>query len=156
MVKNYRGAQVPKAKNPEPQRATVGDFMSTQLITFGPNQPMEQVMSILLEKKISGGPVVDSDGHLVGIISEGDCLKEVVKGKYNNSPNFSGLAKDHMAENVITISPDVNVFEAAQSFLNKRLRRFPVVQDGKLVGQISQKDIVRAVLSLKEATWQPS
>lgn len=154
MVKNYRGVQVPKAKTSEHQPATVADYMSRNLVTFNPNQPMNHVMSILLEKKISGGPVVDDDGNLVGIISEGDCLKEVVKGKYTNTPNFSGNVQDHMAKNIITINPEMNVFEAAQKFLNMRLRRFPVVKDGKLVGQISQKDIMRAVLSLHETTWK--
>ncbi|MGK7390369.1 MAG: CBS domain-containing protein [Candidatus Cyclobacteriaceae bacterium M2_1C_046] len=153
MVKSYKGAQVPKAK-PEQQLATVGDYMTTKLITFHPDQPMDEVMEKLLEKKISGGPVVDKEGHLIGIISEGDCLKEVVRGKYTNTPNFSGLVKEHMAENVITINAEMNIFEAAQKFLNMRLRRFPVVKEGKLVGQISQKDVMRAVLNLNVTTWK--
>lgn len=154
MVKSYRGAEVPKAKTTAPQPATVGDYMSTKLVTFHPDQPMDQVMSVLLSKKISGGPVVDEEGHLVGVISEGDCLKEVVRGKYTNTPNFSGMVSEHMATNVITINPEMNIFEAAQRFLNMRLRRFPVIKDDKLVGQISQKDIMRAVINLKETTWK--
>ena len=54
---------------------------------------------------------------------------------------------------VETISEDTDIFEAAQLFLTKHFRRFPVLRDGKLVGQISQKDIMKAVLSLKSNTW---
>lgn len=153
MVKSYKGAEIPKAK-PEHQPATVGDYMSTNLITFHPDQTMDQIMEKLLEKKISGGPVVDDEGKLVGIISEGDCLKEVVRGKYTNTPNISGMVSEHMAEDVITINPEMNIFEAARRFLSMRLRRFPVVKDGMLVGQISQKDIMRAVLNLNVTTWK--
>lgn len=154
MVKSYKGAVVPKEKHTAAQPATVGDYMTRNLVTFKPDQPMDHVMSILLEKKISGGPVVDEEGNLIGIISEGDCLKEVVKGKYTNTPNFSGTVKEHMVTDVITIKPEMNVFEAAQKFLNMRLRRFPVCIDEKLVGQISQKDVIRAVLNLNSTTWK--
>ena len=92
--------------------------------------------------------MVDENNKLIGVISEGDCLKEVVKGKYNNEPTLSGLVSEHMATDVKFVSPDVNIFELAQMFLSMRLRRFPVIKDGKLVGQISQKDVMRAVLTL--------
>ena len=101
----------------------------------------------------SGHGVLDEHGKLCGVISEGDCLKEVVRGKYNNMPNLSGHAKDHMTTGVVTISPETNIFDATDMFLSKRIRRFPVVSEGKLVGQISQKDIMRAVLKMKSATW---
>ena len=153
MVKSFQGVRQVKPAKAEPQPATVGDFMSTKLVTFHPDQTMDQVIQILLDKNISGGPVIDDENNLVGIISEGDCLKEVVKGKYTNTPSLSGKVSEHMAQNVKTINPEMNVFEAASMFLNLRLRRFPVVRDGKLLGQISQKDIMSAVKNLKETTW---
>lgn len=135
------------------QLMRVEDHMSRRLVTFHPEQTIDEVVRLLLTKKISGGPVVDKENNLVGIISEGDCMKEIVKGKYNNTPQLSGLVKDHMATKVKTISPDMNIFELSQMFLNLRLRRFPVIRDGKLVGQISQKDVMRAVRMLQETTW---
>lgn len=127
--------------------------MSTKLIKFSPEQNMDEVIEALLKHKISGGPVVDGEGKLVGVISEGDCMKEVVKGKYNNMPNLSGKVADHMTTQVISIAPDTNIFDAAGMFLEKRIRRFPVVNMGKLVGQISQKDIMRAVHRMSSQTW---
>lgn len=151
MVMSYRGAEAPKIQ--ESQALKVEDYMARKLITFKPDQPMHEVVDALMKNKISGGPVVNDKGELVGVISEGDCLKEVVKGKYDNMPIFTGLVEEHMAKNVITVSPDLNIFAAAKMFLEKRLRRFPVIHDGKLIGQISQKDIMKAVLNTKSSTW---
>ncbi|MEO9483601.1 MAG: CBS domain-containing protein [Ekhidna sp.] len=148
---SYRGAEAPKSR--EPQAIKVEDYMARKLITFKPDQPMHEVVDALMKHKISGGPVVNDDEELVGVISEGDCLKEVVKGKYDNMPIFTGLVQEHMAKNVITVSPDLNIFEAAKMFLDKRLRRFPVIHEGKLIGQISQKDVMKAVLKTKSSTW---
>ncbi|MBC6400218.1 MAG: CBS domain-containing protein [Ekhidna sp.] len=152
MVMNYRGVEAPKIA--APQSLKVADYMARKLVTFNPDQPMFEVVGALMKNKISGGPVVDENGDLVGIISEGDCLKEVVKGKYDNIPIFSGLVSEHMARKVITVNPDLNIFEAARMFLQMRFRRFPVVdREGRLVGQISQKDIMKAVLNIKSSTW---
>ena len=154
MVKSYQGAYSIKTKEKkEAQAVTVADYMATKLITFSPHQTMSEAMDILLKNKISGGPVVDEEGHLVGVISEGDCLKEIVRGKYNNTPSLPALVSDYMATEILSISPDKNIFEAANTFLRLRFRRFPVLKDGKLVGQISQRDIMKAVSNMKDKHW---
>lgn len=153
MVKSFRGVAQAKTVKTEVQSVSVGDYMTRRLVTFAPDQTMDQVIKTLLDKKIAGGPVVDAKGQLCGIISEGDCLKEVVKGKYNNTPSLSGKVSDHMSSDVKTVNPEMNIFEVAQMFLTMKLRRFPVLKDGKLIGQISQKDVMRAVQKLKDSTW---
>ncbi|MDZ7849117.1 MAG: CBS domain-containing protein [Owenweeksia sp.] len=152
MVKSYQGARAVAPR--EEQQIQVKDYMTRKLETFYPEQSMDEAITILLAKRISGGPVVDKENNLIGIISEGDCLKEVVRGKYNNSPQRSGQVRDHMTTDVQTILPTLNIFEVAQLFLNRRIRRFPVMEHGKLLGQISQRDVMRAVQSLKEETWR--
>ncbi len=151
MVKSFTGVR--KAPTKELQSVQVCDFMTRQLTTFKPSQSVGEVVKCLIAKKISGGPVVDESGKLVGIISEGDCLKEIVRGQYNNSPNNAGLVSDHMISEVITIDPNMNVFDAAQKFLNSKVRRFPVVKDGVLMGQISQRDILEAIYGLESSNW---
>lgn len=153
MVKNYQGARIEKAKPTVHQPVSVEDYMTHKLITFKSDDTIHDVIAVLLSKKISGGPVVDDKNHLIGVISEGDCLKEIVKGKYNNTPSLNGKVEEHMARDVKTIAPETNIFEAARMFLNMKIRRFPVVKDGKLLGQISQKDVMRAVQGLKTTTW---
>lgn len=151
MVKSFTGVR--KAPEKKIQDVTAADCMTRQLTTFKPSQPIGEVALILMKKNLSGGPVVDEAGRLIGIISEGDCLKEVVGGKYSNSPNEGSVVSDHMAREVITIHPEMNILEVAQKFLNTRVRRFPVLKNGELVGQISQRDVLRAVSSLQNTTW---
>jgi CBS domain-containing protein len=153
MVKSYRGVEKAKEKKTIFRAVTVEDYMTRQLVTFRPDQTMDQVLDLLLAKNISGGPVIDENNNLVGIISEGDCLKEVVKGKYNNVPTLSGYVRDYMATDVKSVPPNLNIFELAQMFLNLRLRRFPVIKNGRLVGQISQKDVMRAMIKLHNDSY---
>ncbi len=154
MVKSYRGIAQDTTAVPKLPSLIVADYMATHLITFTPEQTIQDVVRTLLAKRISGAPVVNDQRELVGVISEGDCLTEVVKGKYDNLPIFSGKVRDHMSSEVISINADMNIFEAANMFLSRRIRRFPVLREGKLVGQVSQKDVMKAVLKLKSSTWR--
>lgn len=153
MVKSFQGVRVVEPKKSPLDQILVKDYMSTNLITFRPDDSIDQVLEVLTKKKISGAPVLDESGALVGIISEVDCLKEIIKGKYTNTPKFPGKVSEHMTENVITLSPDLSLFDAAQKFLELKIRRFPVMKDGRLVGQISLSDIIRAFPKLKQTTW---
>ena len=153
MVKSFQGVKL-STREVVDLPVSVSDYMSTKLTTFHPDQPIFDVVDTLLKHRISGAPVVNDRKELVGVISEGDCLKEVVRDKYNNYPRLNGLVRDHMATNVKYISPEVNIFEAAQMFLNLRIRRFPVLDHNmKLLGMISQKDIMRAVMGLNTEKW---
>lgn len=154
IVKNYAGVRTALLRR-EMQEVHVKEYMTSRdlLVTFRPDQPIGQVVAIMLDKRLDGGPVLDSDGKLIGIISEGDCLKQVVKGKYSNVPSHPGIVADHMVKEVITIEADVNILEAAQRFLAFKVRRFPVMKDGELIGQVSQRDVLRAVENLEHETW---
>lgn len=152
MVKSYQGAQKQPPKFTG-QALQVKDFMAKKLITFSPDDSMHLVTKTLVGKGISGAPVIDSNGKLVGVISEGDCLKQVVRGKYTNTPERIGSVSDYMTPDPVTIGPNENILEVAHLFLKLRIRRFPVLDEGKLVGQISQRDVLAAVDSLKNETW---
>ena len=152
-IKSFQGAR----KN---QQATddipfkVSDFMTKDLITFRPDQSMEEVVDSLINNKISGGPVVNDKNELVGIISEGDCIKHISESRYYNMPPENDKIENRMVKNVETIDGDMNIFDAANKFLSDKRRRFPIVQDGKLVGQISQKDILKATIMMKSQNWK--
>lgn len=152
-IKSFQGARKQKpADTSEPFK--VSDFMTKDLITFRPDQSVEEVIQTLIRYKISGGPVVNSNNELVGIISEGDCLKQISESRYYNMPMEQHTVENRMIKNVDTIDGNMNVFDAANVFLESRHRRFPIVENGKLVGQISQKDILKAALQLKGQNWK--
>ena len=153
MVKSYQGARASESNKKIPLNISVKEYMSTNLTTFLPTDSISKVIDILTSKRISGAPVVDSTGTVVGIISEVDCLKEVVKGKYNNTPSFPATVDAYMTKNVITLSIDANIFDAATKFQELKIRRFPILNEGKLVGQISISDILRAFSELHATNW---
>mgnify|MGYP002713188028 CR=1 FL=1 len=148
MVKSYRAPQRKEPKMKE-QALQVKDYMTKKLVTFLPDDSIYHVLHTLVEKNISGGPVINAHNELVGIISEGDCLKQVVRGKYTNTPELIGKVSDYMTPEPVTIGPNENILSIAKLFLKLRLRRFPVLENDKLVGQISQRDIMAAIDGLE-------
>jgi len=151
-IKSFQGAR--KQQNVlDLPLLKVSDYMSTNLITFKPEQSIEDVIETLINNKISGGPVVNENNELVGIISEGDCLKQISDSRYYNMPMAQDNVEKRMVKDVETIDGNMNVFDAANKFLDSKRRRFPIVQEGKLIGLISQKDILKAALQLKGQNW---
>jgi len=151
-IKSFQGAR--KQQNVlDLPLLKVSDYMSTNLITFKPEQSIEDVIETLINNKISGGPVVNENNELVGIISEGDCLKQISDSRYYNMPMAQDNVEKRMVKDVETINGNMNVFDAANKFLDSKRRRFPIVQEGKLIGLISQKDILKAALQLKGQNW---
>lgn len=123
------------------------------LITFSPDQKIEDAIKLIIENKISGGPVLNKDRKLVGIISEKDCLKVIVEQAYHNLPSSSRTVSDYMTKEVKTLTPETDVVTAANEFLNTPIRRMPVVDNGTLVGQISRRDILRAAENISPTSW---
>ena len=123
------------------------------LITFRPDQEINEVIDIIIEKRISGAPVLDENRKLVGIISEKDCLRIIVDQAYHNLPHISPKVSDYMTKDVKTLSSQSDVVAAATEFLNTNIRRMPVVENGALIGQISRRDILRAAKKIKPASW---
>jgi CBS domain-containing protein len=127
----------------------VRDTMSTNVITFAPGDSVVHAMATLLERGISGAPVVDEDGALVGILSEVDLIQVVVQDSYYDDP--VGIVADFMQTHVECVDPDMDIFSLAQQFLRHHRRRYPVLENDRLVGQISRRDVLRAALDLFQA-----
>ncbi|MET6990235.1 CBS domain-containing protein [Sediminicola arcticus] len=131
----------------------VSDYMTKKLITFKAEQSVEEVIVQLINYRISGGPVVNDNYELIGMISEGDCIKHISESKYHNLPGETRTVGQHMISNVETIDGNMDIFDAANKFLKAKRRRFPIVENGVLVGQISQMDILKATIELKSQSW---
>lgn len=152
-IKSYIGKRAKQQKGSS-ENIKVSDYMSRNLTTFSPEQSVLEVMETLIKKKISGGPVVNQQNELLGIISEGDCMKQISSSRYHNHPMADIKVQDHMATEIETIDGNMNVFDAADKFLTSKRRRFPIIEEGKLVGLISQKDVLKAALELKGQNWK--
>ncbi len=133
----------------------VTKYMATDLHTFKPETEIIEVIELLLSKKISGAPVLDDHSKLVGLISEKDCLKLMVDSVYHNHPVSKGKVGQYMTTNLKTVSVEADVVDVANEFLKTNYKRFPVVDEsGKLVGQVSRRDILRAIKAMNVTTWQ--
>jgi len=151
---NFRGKR-DKAISKPAEQILVSDYMTKKLITFKPSDSLDHVINLLIKNKISGGPVVNDINELIGIISEGDCMKHISDSKYYNMPMDSdNTVEKNMASEVETIDKNMNIFDAATKFISSKRRRFPIVENGKLIGQISQKDVLKAALKMKGNSWK--
>ncbi|UNZ00070.1 CBS domain-containing protein [Zhouia spongiae] len=151
-IKSFQGPRE-EVKKEYKAPILVEDYMTKNLITFKPDQSILEVMELFIKHRISGGPVVNEMGHLIGIISEADCMKQISESRYFNMPILEKNVEHFMTKEVDTIGHDVSIFDAASKFYKNNRRRLPVVEDGKLVGQISRKDIVKAALRLSGQNW---
>ncbi|HET8808880.1 MAG TPA: CBS domain-containing protein [Flavobacteriaceae bacterium] len=152
-IKSYQGKRAEEIPS-QGENITVEDYMTRDMITFRKEQSVLEVMETLIKHRVSGGPVVNENMELIGIISEGDCIKQISESRYYNMPMENISVEKYMVSNVETIPPEMNLFDAANKFLTIRKRRFPVCKDGKLVGLISQKDVLKAALKLTGNNWK--
>jgi CBS domain-containing protein len=122
---------------------TVSEYMTRQLVTFTPETSLYEAMGVMLERRVSGAPVVDDAGAIVGVISEIDFLDAMLKGAYYGQ--LEGAVGDYMTHGAETIDAQMDLYEAAKLFIGARRRRLPVVEGGRLVGQLSRRDLLRAI-----------
>jgi len=146
----------PKTEGKSGQYEPVSNYMATDLVTFHLDQDIEEAIDTMIEQEISGAPVLNDDGELAGVITEQDCLRLLIDVAYHNQMLSKSKVRDYMTENPVTVSIDQDVLDVANLFLKTNFRRFPVVDQGKLAGQVSRRDILRAAKNIESATWRQS
>ncbi len=142
-----------------------GDVMTLEVATVGPDTPVQQIVKLLLSRGISGVPVVDDAGAMVGIVSEGDLLRRAEIGTEKRRGAwrafFTGtatlaedyvrshgtVARDIMTREVISVTRTTKLAEIADLIEQKRIKRVPVLEDGRLVGIVSRSNLLRAFAS---------
>jgi CBS domain-containing protein len=153
------------------------DVMTTEVISVGPDTSVQALAALLSERGISGVPVVDAEGRVVGIVSEGDVLRRVKIGTARRpearpgrrrSSWLEGIASDRelardygkshgrtvgdvMTRDVVAVSDTTELADIAILLETKNIKRVPVVRDGKLVGIVSRANLVRALATTKSA-----
>jgi len=126
------------------QSVNLRDYMLPNPVKVKAGDNVLDAMQVIIDNKISGVCVVDGEANLVGVLSELDCLRAVLGAIYNNSS--IGSVGDHMAtDNLVVAHPNEDIVDVAQDMLLKNKRRRPVVEDGKLIGQITCRQLLTAV-----------
>jgi len=120
------------------------DYILPHPLKVRPGDNILDAMKVIIDNKVSGVCVVDDDNNLVGVLSELDCLGAVLDATYNRSR--IGEVRDHMAsDNLVVAHPNEDIVDVAQDMLRKNKRRRPVVENGKLIGQITCRQLLSAV-----------
>jgi len=121
----------------------VKDIMTKKLITFQPDMRVLAAIESLLKYKISGAPVVDENGNLIGVLSEIDCMSTIIQDLYYS--DSGGSVEDFMSTEITTVNSEMGLVDLAEIFQKKHFRRLPVVDNGILVGQVSRRDVLKAI-----------
>ena len=131
------------------QSVNLRDYMLTNPVKVRADDNVLDAMQVIIDNKISGVCVVDADANLVGILSELDCLRAALGAIYNNSS--IGKVSEYMAsDNLVVAHPNEDIVDVAQDMLLKNKRRRPVVEDGKLIGQITCRQLLTAVKKFRK------
>ena len=129
---------------------TARDVMTHSLITLTPETSIYDAIRKLVSRKISGAPVLDSDGKMVGVLSELDCLSVLASDQFHTEDHVAEVS-EYMSTEFETIGPDTDIYTLAMYFRDKPARRFPVVgPTGDLVGQVSRRDVLKGIEEIRK------
>jgi CBS domain-containing protein len=125
------------------------DFMTRHVQTVTPDMPLGELVHFLKRHHVSNAPVVEAtpDGRelLVGFISEGDCLAQLANEVFFGNPAQPQTVRTMMRRHPVCVEPETDIFTLASIFVNHRYRHLPVVQEGRLLGIVSRRDILQAL-----------
>jgi len=142
------------------------DVMSRNIVTVMPGHSIRHAAQIMLDHRVSGLPVLDDDGHLVGILTEGDLLRRVEYGLTDGRPHWiaavspEGAARDFtkshswrvgdvMTKAVATVTEQTSLVDVAVLFGTRGIKRVPVLHNGRLVGIVSRADLLHVIAAAK-------
>lgn len=141
-------------KNRKLEAPSVTEYMTRDLITFKQESEINEVIESLLKNRISGAPVLNDKREVVGLIDDKDCLQVLFGNAYYNHPMGKETVASYMSNVMKSISINDNILDVANIFLHSPFKRLLVMDDdGRLVGQISRRDILRAIKDLNSNTW---
>jgi CBS domain-containing protein len=158
----------PATLSQEPKEASmnVQDVMTTNVAAIGQGATLKQVAEVMADRGVSGVPVVNADGHVLGVVSEADIIVKAASRSVGLIGHFwtpaavddrrlaATTAGEAMTAPAVTIAPDRPITEAAWLMVQRNVNRLPVVRDGKLVGIISRGDLIRVFIRSDREIWE--
>jgi CBS domain-containing protein len=131
---------------------TAKEIMTRRVVSVSPSLCIFEAIGLLLKNGISGAPVVDENGDLIGMLSELDCLRMLASDDFFDDDHADAASVgDFMTRDGQTIGREMDIFAIAQKFLDHAVRRLPVVEGRHLLGQISRRDVLRGMETMKKA-----
>lgn len=124
----------------------VKDYMIADHLAFLPDTDVLKATQDLLDHRLSGAPVVDDKGVLIGFLSEKDALKVALNASYYEEP--AGTVRQYMTAKVVALGADTSLADAIELFVNQPYRCYPVVSDSRVVGQLSRREALIALQKL--------
>lgn len=125
------------------------EFMTQHIHAITADMQLADVIRFLDHHQISNAPVVETDASgnqvLVGFLSEGDCLEHLSNEVFYGSPYQAQTARTMMKRHPVCVEPETDIFTLASIFVSHRYRHLPVVKDGRLLGIVSRRDILKAL-----------
>ncbi|MEE9397171.1 MAG: CBS domain-containing protein [Methylococcales bacterium] len=127
---------------------TVRDYMAPNVIKLKRDMGLQEAIKLLLKNRITGAPVIDNHGRIIGAFSERNCLKAVVDSAFNR--DVGGKVEDFMTKGVVPVEADMGIVDIAAKFIESTARNFTVVEDVEIIGVISRVDVLRAITEIRE------
>ena len=135
--------------------STIRDCMRRNPLTINSNANLVQAIEMLVEYKLTGVTVVDAAGLPVGVLSEIDCIRTVLNALYNDGDPEHALVRDAMSPEIVSCSPSDGIVEVAADMLATRQRRRPVIEKGRLIGQVSSSNVLWALMEHSRRRLHP-
>ncbi|MFC1235180.1 CBS domain-containing protein [Vibrio sp. DW001] len=130
----------------------VKDYMDNHAVKFSPEMSLSAALDKVMKSNHMGGPVVDADGKVIGFISEQDLLANLMKVAYTSQETH--IVSDCMYKEVLSVSPDLGIFELAAMMKVGKPKVYPVVDKGKLLGIITRRDVLTAIGKALETSFK--
>jgi CBS domain-containing protein len=126
------------------KKIRVRDIMLTKPVMFTSDTDLLDAVCVLVNRRISGAPVVDERGNLTGLLTERDFLKAALVAGYHGERG--GRVGDYMSRDVQAVNADDSLLDVATRFIETKRRRFPVIEDNRVVGVVVRRDVLRSVI----------
>lgn len=128
--------------------AVIEHIMRTDFPRLSPSMPIREAVAIFARGRASAAPVIDGDGSLAGILTEKDCFRPMLNASYYQQ--WDGSVSDFMSRDVRALQTDLDLVSAAEEFLARSHRVYPILRDGEIVGLLHRTDLFAAILALSE------
>lgn len=135
-------------------RATIAQVMRTDFPRLSSAMPIREAVALLAGEKASAAPVIDDRAGLVGILTQKDCFRPMLNASYYQQ--WSGSVADYMSGGVRTLPDDFDLVSAAEEFLARSHRVYPVMRDSEVVGVLHRSDLLAAILAMSEPGLAPA